>query len=118
MFSSWYRRTKSGQNRKPRLRGRRRTRQGAVRCWLGLEGLEGRVVPAFLTPVTYAAGTNPAAIAVGDFNGDGRDDMAVVNSAVSGTVGVLLSNADGSFQPRTDYAAGANTMTSSPVSTT
>ena len=36
--------------------------------------------------------------------------MAVVNQAVAGTVGVLLGNADGSFQPGVSYAAGANTI--------
>ena len=70
--------------------------------------LEEREVPAFLTPVSYSTGANPAGIAVGDFNGDGRDDMAVVSTTVAGTVGILLSNADGSFQPRVDYPAGAS----------
>jgi hypothetical protein len=57
------------------------------------------MVPAFLAPMSYATGTNPAGIAVGDFNGDGRDDMAVVNNTAAGTVGILLSNADGTLQP-------------------
>ena len=48
----------------------------AGRARLGFENLEGREVPAFLAPVSYTAGANPAGIAVGDFNGDGRDDMA------------------------------------------
>src|SRR4051794_11719069 len=77
------------------------------RARLAVEGLEGRVVPAFLTPVSYTAGSAPVSIAVGDFNGDGRDDMATVNSG-TGTVGILMSNADGSFQPPTNYAAGAS----------
>src|SRR3954470_23513603 len=106
MFSSWYRRAKDGPMRKARLHGRRGTRPG-VRCRLELEGLEGRVVPAFLAPMSYAAGSSPASIAVGDFNSDGRDDMGVVAPA-GGSVGILMSNADGSFQPRTDYAAGAS----------
>ncbi len=70
------------------------------RARLDIEGLEVREVPAFLTPVSYSTGTNPAGIAVGDFNGDGRDDIAVVNYSASGSVGVMLSNADGyAFNP-------------------
>ncbi|MBN9118445.1 MAG: VCBS repeat-containing protein [Planctomycetes bacterium] len=65
-------------------------------------------MPAFLTPVSYSAGVNPGGIAVGDFNDDGRDDMAVVNQAAAGTVTVLLSNADGTFAPGVSYAAGSS----------
>ena len=45
------------------------------------------------------------AIAVGDFNGDGRVDLAV---AGAGVVSVLLGNGDGTFQPPVNYAAGIN----------
>ncbi len=31
----------------------------------------------FATAVNYAAGTNPFSVAVGDFNGDGKQDLAV-----------------------------------------
>jgi hypothetical protein len=49
----------------------------------------------FLPPVNYAAGIHPSSVAVGDFNGDGKLDLAVVSS---GTVRVLLGNGDGTFQ--------------------
>jgi hypothetical protein len=34
----------------------------------------------FAPPKTYPVGTSPAAVVVGDFNGDGKSDIAVVNS--------------------------------------
>src|SRR5207247_3960170 len=45
-----------------------------------------------------AAGAYPASIAVGDFNGDGKADLAVANH-VSHDVTILLGNGDGSFNP-------------------
>jgi hypothetical protein len=75
---------------------------------LGVESLEVRDVPAFLLPSTVSAGANPAGIAVGDFNGDGRDDMAVVSQSVAGTIGILISNGDGTFQPRVDLPTSSS----------
>jgi hypothetical protein len=49
-------------------------------------------------------GTGPDAIVEGDFNADGKMDLAVVNPA--GTVSILLGNGDGTFQPHVDYATG------------
>ncbi len=61
----------------------------------------------FGTQVPYAAAANPISVAIGDFNGDGLADMAVVNSG-SNTVSVLLGNGDGTFQPQVAYATGTN----------
>jgi len=47
----------------------------------------------------------PIWVAVGDFNGDGRIDLAVTASAV-GQIDILLGNGDGTFQPPVTYAAG------------
>jgi len=44
-----------------------------------------------------AAGSGPDSVAVGDFNGDGKLDLAVANSG-SNDVSVLLGNGDGTFQ--------------------
>jgi FG-GAP-like repeat/FG-GAP repeat len=74
---------------------------------LSLEALEDRCMPSFLGPVNYAAGTNPQAVVTGDFNGDGRLDLAVANYSDS-TVSVLLGNALGGFGAKTDFATGIN----------
>jgi hypothetical protein len=53
----------------------------------------------------YSAGTNPDAVAVGDFNGDGKLDLAV-NDYGGNTVTILLGNGDGTFTPTATYPTG------------
>ncbi len=58
---------------------------------------------------SYDVGTIPLSVAVGDFNGDGRPDLALANfepDYLLGSVSVLLGNGDGNFQPRQDFATG------------
>ncbi|HYS56139.1 MAG TPA: VCBS repeat-containing protein [Thermoanaerobaculia bacterium] len=47
--------------------------------------------PNFAAAVNYAAGTAPRGVAVGDFNRDGKLDLAVANSN-SFSVSILLGN--------------------------
>jgi hypothetical protein len=42
----------------------------------------------FATPVNYPVGSEPTSVAVGDFNGDGKQDLAVANEG-SANVSVL-----------------------------
>jgi hypothetical protein len=59
----------------------------------------------FQPPATFPTGANPGQMTLGDFNGDGFLDIAVVNfGGFSGdTVSVLLGNGNGTFRPKVDY---------------
>jgi hypothetical protein len=73
-----------------------------------VERLDDRCLPAFVDPVSYAVGATPYDMVSGDFNNDGRPDLAVATSAYpSALVSVLLGNADGTFQPAVASAAGS-----------
>ena len=63
----------------------------------------------FQKQTTYTVGSNPLSVAVGDFNGDGKPDLAVANSS-GGTVSVLLGNGDGTFQTQTTYTVGSSSF--------
>ena len=54
----------------------------------------------FQAAVNYAAGNEPDSVAVGDFNGDGKADLAVANRRTAMRVSVLLGNGNGTFQSR------------------
>src|SRR5260370_431795 len=65
--------------------------------------------PLFNPQTEYAAGTatGPSCIVVGDFNGDGKLDLAVTNFS-DRNVSVLLGNGDGTFQPAQSFSVGPN----------
>ncbi len=56
--------------------------------------------------VSYPTGSAPMSIALADFNGDGKTDLAIGNAAES-SVSVLLGNGNGTFQPKVDYSLDA-----------
>jgi Bacterial Ig-like domain (group 3)/FG-GAP-like repeat len=49
----------------------------------------------------------PYSVAVGDFNGDGKLDIATADELLNKT-SVLLGNGDGTFQPHVDYDTGTD----------
>ena len=66
--------------------------------------LLGNADGTFQPMVEYAVGSQPIDLAVGDFNRDGKLDLAVANWG-SATVSILLGNGDGTFQPQPAFAA-------------
>jgi hypothetical protein len=78
-----------------------------------LEALEDRQVPSLFAPplnVNGISGTN--GVAVADFNGDGKPDLAVSNYSSladkngSSSIGILLGYGDGTFQKEVTYTTG------------
>jgi FG-GAP-like repeat len=64
----------------------------------------------FAPPVAYPVGVEPYSVAMGDFDGDGKLDLAIANTGASpgpSTVSVLINNGDGTFGPTAAYATGA-----------
>ena len=81
-------------------------RQFSFYCAFGLILLalpaRAAVKEQFLVAPTYVTGTLPGSIAVGDFNGDGVQDIAVYDEwryGVKTGLSILLGNPDGTFQP-------------------
>ena len=70
--------------------------------------LVGRGDGTFLPAANYTAGIAPFGIAVGDFNGDKKNDLAITNNDVKGTVSVLLNQGSGTFGAPLVYPVGGS----------
>jgi hypothetical protein len=64
----------------------------------------------FTTGPVSTVGIAPFNAVTADFNGDGNQDLVVVNG-YSGNVGLLLGNGDGTFVAETIFATGTSTGT-------
>jgi hypothetical protein len=67
-----------------------------------VEVLLGNGDGTFQAGVRYPTGASPIGVAIGDFNGDSKLDLAVTNGD-SDTLSILLGNGDGTFQPAINY---------------
>lgn len=57
------------------------------------------------TKVSLSTGNSPRTVTYGDFNGDGKLDLAIANY-MDDTISILLGNGDGTFQNQITYTVG------------
>ena len=68
--------------------------------------LSSNATGTFKRAVSYSVANFAYSVAAGDFNGDGKPDLAVTHDASPGSVSVLLDNGDGTFGSTASYAVG------------
>jgi len=62
---------------------------------------------SFAPASTFVAGTKPESVAVGDFNGDGKLDLAAAN-VDSANISIFLGTGTGSFSGATNFSVGTS----------
>src|SRR5262249_21122431 len=83
--------------------GPRRPSRPGRRCRPQVEALEQRLLPSFTAAPDVPVGSMPSSVAVGDFNGDGRQDLATTNFT-SGAGSSRLGSGAGGFTNAPDVA--------------
>jgi len=78
---------------------------GVILTAFGFAGMSGAT--DFATPKSYPVGTSPSVIVIGDFNGDGKPDLAAGNAGTN-DVSILLNNGDGTFKTAVNSPSGAS----------
>lgn len=66
---------------------------------------DGTLDPAIDVPVGIQGASSPFSAAIADFNGDGKNDVAIADMT-SRTIIVRLGNGDGTFRPEVAYPEG------------
>ena len=61
---------------------------------------------SFIARRDFRVGAPPQSVTVGDFNGDGRQDLATASLGAN-SVSILLGQGDGTFQAAPDVGVGA-----------
>jgi hypothetical protein len=74
---------------------------------LGVAALHAGSAPSFAAARSYATGSHPGSVAIGDLNGDGKRDLVTLN-VYTNTASVLLHKGAGGFRAKRDYATGRN----------
>lgn len=69
-----------------------------------ISALLGKGDGTFGTPTQVEAGTTPVGLAAGDYNKDGKIDLAVVDNYPTPEISILLGNGDGTFQAPVAYS--------------
>ncbi|MGE0881913.1 MAG: beta strand repeat-containing protein [Blastocatellales bacterium] len=64
------------------------------------------VTPTFTSAADVGVGSLPSSVAIGDFNGDGKQDFAAANEG-SGTVSIRLGDGMGGFSGTTNVGVGS-----------
>jgi uncharacterized repeat protein (TIGR01451 family) len=63
--------------------------------------------PDFVAAPVLATGASPFAVSIGDFNGDGKRDLAVAN-ANGNSLSIILGNGNGTFAAAVNYGTGTS----------